>query len=314
MIVDGHCHLASTQLIPDELIAGSVRNVTGQLRVRGQVEPNSVERIFRRQFSDDTADRLVEQMDVAGVDVAVLMAPDFSVRIPGSPGMLELATAHEAVRRRHPDRFRVFIGLDPRSEAYEPGDLERLAQQHQVDGVKLYPPCGFSPSDRIMYPYYEVCSRYRLPVLVHTGPTADCLDFSWGDPLLLGGAVRDFPEIDFIIGHGALFSWDRCVVLARERRNVYLDTAGLASAPGIGDWRQHLRHLLALGVSERIIFGSDWPLARAMGGLPWLLDELTGGADPVLRPGPATDLFLGGNMLRLLPGRRSADATSELTR
>lgn len=306
-IYDGHCHVATARCIPRQFVADVAGNVHAGLAARGPAP--SVDRIvqgYAAQHQDHLADGLVAEMDAAGVERAVLLVPDFSLRLPGSPPPEEAARLHHAVRQRHPGRFWVYVGIDPRRGPDGARAFEDQVERYELDGVKLYPPCGFSPSDPRLYPYYEICAARSLPVFVHTGPTAASLDYESAHPLLIDGAARDFPTVPFVLGHAGLTHVDVAGYLAAYRPNVYLDIGGFASTPTLRDWPGHLNRLFRLGLNHKVLFGTDWPLGRLAGGLKRLVDEVVHG--PTVFAGvPAVerDLVLGGNLLRVLaPGSR----------
>src|SRR6185437_6424454 len=99
----------------------------------------------------------------------------------------------------------------------------KAVRDHQVDGLKIYPPCGYTASSRLLYPYYEICRNYRIPVLSHIGATSPALEFEPARPIYVDVPARDFPEIDFILAHGALHYADECLMLCENRPNIYVD-------------------------------------------------------------------------------------------
>ncbi|MGW4910904.1 amidohydrolase family protein [Streptomyces sp. NPDC004270] len=303
MLYDGHCHVASTRFIPRRFLEDVARNVHRRLEARG--EAPSLARIvegYVTQHQDHLADGLVAEMDMAGVDRAVLLVPDFGMRMETPLAWEDMAREHHAIRLRHPGRFRVFMGADPRRGPEGVRAFARVIDEYGFEGLKLYPPCGYSPSDERLYPYYEICAERRLPVLVHTGPTAGSLDFAPAHPLLIDRAARLFPGVDFILGHAGLTHVDEASAMAAHRPNVYLDIGGFASTPTIDDWPGHLNRLFRLGVNHKIVFGTDWPLGRMAGGLKRLVAEvLEGGRVFAGVPARERELILHGNLRRLLP-------------
>ncbi|KUJ41267.1 hypothetical protein ACZ90_67995 [Streptomyces albus subsp. albus] len=308
MLYDGHCHVASTDFIPRRFLEDVARNVHRRLQARGTPPP--LDRILEgyvAQHQDHHADQLVREMDLAGVDRAVLMVPDFGMRMDCPLTLEEMARRHHEIRSRHPGRFWVFIGADPRRGPEGVRAFERMVDAYRIDGLKLYPPCGYSPSDDGLYPYYEVCAERSLPVFVHTGPTAGSLDYDPAHPLRIDRAARDFPAVDFILGHAGLTHVDDAGFLAAHRPNVYLDIGGFASTPTIPDWPEHLNRLFRLGLNHKIVFGTDWPLGRLAGGMRRLVDEVVGGPTVFAGvPQRDRDLLLGGNLSRLLGAREAA--------
>lgn len=301
-IYDGHCHIASHDLIPRHFTRDVAANMHRALSAAGSAPaPERLTDGLTAQQRDHLADGLVAEMDAAGVRRAVLLAPDFSLRMPGAPGPRETAARHHEVRRRHPGRFWFFTGVDPRHGEQGLTDFEQNVSQYGAEGVKLYPPCGYSPSDPALHPYYEICAARGMPVFVHTGPTAGSLDFTYADPIEVDRAARDFPAVDFVLGHGGITHVETAVALASHRRNVYLDIGGFAGAPLAGGWPAHLNRLFRSGVNHKVLFGTDWPLNRMSGGMNRLLEEIVDGPtvfDGVRRAERA--LIMGGNLLRIL--------------
>lgn len=304
-VYDGHCHVASTDFIPLRFVEDVVANVQRRLRAMGRDIPKArLVDDYLATYQDHDADQLVHEMDEAGVERAVLLVPDFTLRTPCPLTLEEMAERHHAIRLRHPDRFWVYIGLDPRRGKEGVELLDRMVGDYGFDGVKLYPPCGYSPSDPALFAYYEVCAAHGLPVFVHTGPTAASFDYEPAHPLQIDGAARAFPSVSFVLGHGGVAHVDVAGYLAAYRRNVYLDIGGFAGTARLGDWPEHLNRLFRLGLNHKIIFGTDWPVNRMSGGLRRLVEGVVDGgvAFAGVRPREQA-LILRDNLLRVLPPR-----------
>jgi uncharacterized protein len=132
----------------------------------------------------------------------------------------ELAALHHRVSLRHPGRFSVFWGVDPRSGQDGLDLFEKWVRQYGFAGLKLYLLCGYSPGDPRLYPYFERCAAWGPQVLSHTGPGWGPLDFFYGQPLLLDAAARDFPAVNFILGHGCDPHTCEAAHLCAHRPNV----------------------------------------------------------------------------------------------
>lgn len=62
-----------------------------------------------------------------------------------------------------------FIHVDPRREGiFEL--LKHSVEYYGFQGVKLYPPLGYFPYDERLYPVYEYCEKYHLPIITHCSP------------------------------------------------------------------------------------------------------------------------------------------------
>lgn len=301
-IIDAHINVASTLTIPEEFIEGQASNAFARLDAMGQ--PVSRARIRDRVFSyyqDDYADRLVAEMDGAGIDSAVLLAPDFTHVATCRLDPPGLAAHHAAIVERHPGRFTVFWGIDPRNGDDGIALFERGIDEYGFRGLKLYPLCGYSPSDQALYPYYEICAARGLPVLCHTGPGWQALEFSFGRPLLIDLAARDFPGVDFILAHGGVTHIDESTYLCGFRPNVYIDISGFVAVIHPEGWERHLNDLFRLGINHKIVFGTSWPAFKMSTSLKKIVDAF--GDDAAVLDGvkqSQRNMIMAGNMTRIL--------------
>src|ERR1051326_6062280 len=94
------------------------------------------------------------------------------------------------------DRFIAFSSVDPRRGKEGVELFEKVVSEWGFRGLKVYSPCGFSPSDKRMFPYYEICSQRRLPVLTHVGPSSASLSFKRSNPLGVDDAALNFPKVN----------------------------------------------------------------------------------------------------------------------
>lgn len=300
-IIDGHCHVASTKFIPFGFLEDVAANLHRRLISYGQdVQKGKIVDMIMKQNQDHLADELIAEMNAAGIAETVLLVPDFTQVMACELSIVEMAAEHAHIRARHPGRFRVFLGTDPRYGNQGVDDFEHAVTHYGFDGLKLYPPCGYSPSDPQLFPYYEICAQHGLPVLLHIGPTAKRLDYRYGRPSLIDGASRQFPAVNFILAHGGVSYIEESLDYARYRENIYVDIGGFTGAMHPRGWAQQLRELFRCGVNHKIIFGTDWPIFRMSGGLAKVLAQFR--AD-VINDLPERDvaLIMAGNMTRLLP-------------
>jgi predicted TIM-barrel fold metal-dependent hydrolase len=171
--------------------------------------------------------------------------------------------------QRYPDKFYVFAGVDPRWGVDGIQLFEKAVYGYGFHGLKLYPPCGYSPSDPALYPYYEICAHRGLPVLTHTGATSPALGFETARPIFVDQAALDFPGVNFILAHGSINYVEECTMLCAFRPNIYLDISGFEMTPV-----EHLNPLLYRGINHKIIFGTDWPVFRMQGSQKSFVEKL----------------------------------------
>ncbi len=76
----------------------------------------------------------------------------------------ELWQMKKAYPQMHP-----FIHIDPRREGVL-DLLRKCVEEWDFKGVKLYPPLGYFPYDKRLYPIYEYCENNSLPIIAHCSP------------------------------------------------------------------------------------------------------------------------------------------------
>jgi predicted TIM-barrel fold metal-dependent hydrolase len=271
-VVDAHCHVPSSDFVPASFVNSTIDNVLLSVGRDGASARRSALSIAERLLGDPDCDRLVEEMDAAGIERAVLIVPDLTFPLPDCPlSIAEQLEAVAAIRERHPGRFEAFAGVDPRWGEDGLVLFERALEDLGFRGMKVYPPCGFRPDDPRLHPYYELCADRRAPVMVHLGGTSHHLEFEPARPIHVDQAARDFPAIPFLLAHAGTTYPDESAMLAAFRPNVFLEVSGFQahySAP--------LSQLTRRGIGHKLIFGSDWPVfglhATLAGTLAGLLD------------------------------------------
>jgi len=183
-----------------------------------------------------------------------------------------------------------FASINPFMVANPRNELVRLAREHCIRGLKLYPSYNyFYPNDRMLYPVYEKAEELQIPVMVHTGSSVfKGSRLKYGDPLLLDDVAVDFPGLTLLMVHSGRGVWyNQSFFLARLHPNVYMEIAGLPPRKLLEYFPELERN------ADKIIFGSDWPGVasireniEAVRGLPLL--EST------------KEKILGGNAARIL--------------
>src|SRR5690606_916940 len=137
-----------------------------------------------------------------------------------------------------------------------PALLRRYLEEGPVYGLKLYPSYQyFYPNERRVYPLYELCAEYGIPVLLHVGTSVlPGTRLKYCDPIHLDDVAVDFPEVPIVMAHGGRGWWyDACATLAVRHRNVYIDVTGLVPS-------KLLEHFPGLErLADKVVFGSDWP-------------------------------------------------------
>jgi uncharacterized protein len=284
-VVDAHAHIASHRYTPQAFIDGVIDNLMVALEAQPvRIKRSRLQDQYMRTLQDHECDELVKQMDAADIEQTVLLVPDFTYALPGSALTIEeMLVEHAAVLKKHAGRLIMLAGVDPRWEADGVRLFERAITEYGAAGLKLYPPCGYSPSDRLLDPFYELCDAHNLPVLLHTGPTSPALSFDTAKPMALDNAARRFPRVKFILAHGAVSFVEEAVAMSKFRPNVYLDVSGFDSALRKGGRMPSVDEVFEAGIAHKVLFGTDWPVFRMNGTQGDLVSAFATGEGPAAR-------------------------------
>jgi predicted TIM-barrel fold metal-dependent hydrolase len=299
-VIDAHTHLYSAEMAPAYWYDAMAEYGAG-LSGRPAAE---VRRRIEEDWFDPTGDRLVADMDAAGIDRSVVYLLDFGPYAGVADGV-SLERRYELFAEacaRHPDRLVFYGGIDPRRP-----DACRLIERAHAElglaGVKIWPPAGVRPNEACCYRLYERCAELRLPVVIHTGQEIGPLRSDGTQPILADQPANDFPELTFVLAHAGMAWWQEAAEIAWHHHNVFLDIAYWQAKYLRSPERfaAELRALISTAGSGRVMFGTDWPALRTVrrvrhdtwvGVLRALPDEPLGG---VSFEREEIDLLLGGN-------------------
>ena len=237
-----------------------------------------------------TAEELVEAMDQANVDMAVVMGvgwTDRQVAKEANDYIIESAGLY-------PSRIVGLCSVNPAWGADAITEIERCAEKG-VKGIgELHPDSqGFDIGDvRVMSAMMETARGLGLFVLTHSSEPVGHHYPGKGKttPEKLHAFVRNFPENEIVCAHwgGGLPFYTLMPEVARDLENVYFDTAAspLLYTQGI------FSTVHSLTVPDRVLFGSDFPLIKPT----TLLKQLEAAG----LPGDTPAKILGENARRLL--------------
>ena len=162
--------------------------------------------------------------------------------------------------RAAPTRRIGFLSVHPCVE----GAAEELERAHfdlGLQGVKLGPNYQvFDPLDPSALRIYELAERLRLPVLFHQGasPLREA-PLRYAHPLVMDEIAIRFPDLRIVMAHLG-HPWQReTIVTIRKHPHLYADLSALFYRP----WSLYegLRVATEWGVLDKLLFGSDFPIA-----------------------------------------------------
>ena len=240
-----------------------------------------------------TPERLIEEMDEAGIGKGVIFGDDTETTWRNRKVANEQVSA---LVNKYPDRFIGFAGVDPHKGMAAVRELDHAVKNLGLCGLNMEPCFHRLPAnDKKYYPLFAKCVELNIPVTMHisTNYIPQYL-MKHGHPLLVDEVAVDFPELKFICSHAG-WPWvaELMGVLWRHE-NVYADISGTMpkyfAKPGSG-W-EPLLHYGNSNCKNKILYGSKWPLLNQKIQLQQLR-ELP------LKP-EVLDLWLSGNAKRLL--------------
>ena len=190
-----------------------------------------------------TAEALLAEMDVAGVDVAVIMTMTDAPAV--SDHGVELI--HEVIGR-FPGRFEAYVRVHP----FYGDEAERLVvraiRDLRFSGLKLHPVTTLAhPAQEPTLRLIRAAARLGAPTMIHCG------DEPLTTPLELEQVALRVPEATIVLGHMGGYNHGADAIEVAERQpNVLLETS---ASPDPGRIGEAVRRLGA----ERVIFASDAP-------------------------------------------------------
>ena len=163
------------------------------------------------RIADPTGEWTIKDMDEAGVDAAILLPIDYDFSW-GSASDITIEEKHQhlaQIQEKYPGRFVSLAGPDPR----RPGVVEifdRTVKEYGLKGLKLIPKSGYYVWDERIFPLYERCLEYDLPVAVCTQPDGGGYNRDrFAQPIHLADVVAEYPDLKLVVLHAGvpLYHW-----------------------------------------------------------------------------------------------------------
>lgn len=243
-IVDVHCHVVGHEGMMSEAIR------------------DAFARLLPVNFGLPTPEVLLEQMDNAGVQYAVLQAYDLKAAGLDIPNEFVAETL-----KKYPDRFICgYASVDPIKRGLDSAiSLLKEAYAMGLRGLKLHPVCmELFPNDKRIYPLYEKCIEYDIPVGYHIQPApipGSRLRFCNIVPI--DELAHDLPELKIQICHFGRYPYPPDVFdlmcCMRSHPNVWADTSAPVPMTKEGILNT-LRWVKQLGLTNKTMFGTDFPV------------------------------------------------------
>ena len=175
--------------------------------------------MFKEVPEDPTVDDMVEytigQMDRFGIDKALI-----GVRVGGG------VQWDAAVQ--HPDRFLASLSVDPNEGMKAIQKINTAAQATDLKAITLFPSgCnpGVAINDKRMYPVYAKACELDIPVLCCVGVPGPRVPMEPQKVEYIDEVCWFFPELKFVMRHGAEPWVDLAAKLMLKWPNLYYSTS-----------------------------------------------------------------------------------------
>jgi len=231
---------------------------------------------------NENAGAVVDAMDVAGVEKAVIFAPypgrlaeggcdpkpteymQFSYQGADQEAQEKSTKFISRLQFDAPDRIVAFAWIEPRlRNAVQ--NIEEAMTKYDCRGLKMIPDHWY-PYEPKFHPLYQKIQELGAPVLFHSGILFGFKDSSRFCRPCNYEVLINFPQLKFALAH---ISWpwtDECIALfGRFRSNLRRDEDAqemqmyIDTTPGTPKFyrREVLSRVLAYGAEDYMIFGSD---------------------------------------------------------
>jgi len=230
------------------------------------------ERNVPRSSVDGTPAELSRCARELGFDRAVAFAPgeegEGPYGVAGDPNDWLVEAMSDGVCS---DVLIPFMRVNPAHGARAIEQMETHASRGFV-GVKIHPESQHVDlTDPSLDGFFAAAEELGLPIVTHTGVLSGKWPLARHEPMLFEPFIVAHPKLVLIMAHvgGAAF-FRQVVGLMQSYPNVYGDITGTLVRSKWYLPPQELQLLSDLGVSDRLVYGCDWP----WGGMPHVKADL----------------------------------------
>jgi hypothetical protein len=195
---------------------------------------------------------------------------DYSILIPDNTPVSEIGSLDEVLSLVEDDKQLFVMGTIDIQKDKEPHirKLNHLFQARRIVAVKIFPGHeAIYPTDKRLVPVYELCVKYDLPIVIHTGASSGKPEAAeYNDPKHIVKIAERFPRLKIVIAHYFYPKVEYCYKLTKPYENIYFDTSGLADEEVIEETGlDKIKKVLTLTEKERpnnVVFGTDYAMCN----------------------------------------------------
>ncbi|CAN5124756.1 amidohydrolase family protein [soil metagenome] len=168
----------------------------------------------------DPVAAVLHQMDAHGIEKAMI-----------GVGLTEDRSEKLRAVRDHPDRFFGSFSVDPNTGMEGVRDLVKAYETLGIKAAIAFP-AGYLPqvpiNDKRFFPIYAKCIELDIPICVCTGICGPRVPSACQETMLIDEVCWFFPELKFVMRHGAEPWADVAAKLLLKWPNLYYSTSAFA--------------------------------------------------------------------------------------
>jgi uncharacterized protein len=214
----------------------------------------------RNEHINANAKQLLESMDEAGIDKALVFAGELN-DCPNN-WMLEQIAPHK-------DRL-LGVAAYRHTDQWKQEDIQLIEWygEGKIVAVKFYTGYDHFYPANVNGILYEL-NKVGCPAIFHMG---DCLNsvkkakLKFANPMLIDDVAVDFPNMNFIIAHMAYPFQREAAEVCYKNDNVFTDVSGFVydnfKESDRIKFKKVINEVLDISSSDKLLFGTDWPIAN----------------------------------------------------
>ncbi len=181
------------------------------------------------------AKTLIEKMEDNTIEKAVVFPnPCVGDRYP------EMNDQIAKYMESYPKRLIGFGRVDPRRKKEAVAEVERCAEELELEGIKLHPFVEtYRPDHPNFSEFFDTIYEEGLVLLTHTGK-------NFSSPGYMKKVLEERPDMKVILAHLN----EGCISAVEDFENVFVDTSGT---------RVYLLEHAVERIPDNLVFGSDFP-------------------------------------------------------
>lgn len=228
-IIDSHCHVYPDKIV-DKAVCGTDNFYGVHSHCKGSIE------------------NLLQVGESAGVDRFIVQSV---ATTPKQVSSINAFIANEV--SLYPNKL-VGLGTLHQDSQTMQQDVENIVKLG-LHGVKLHPDIqNFQIDLEKYYIMYDLCSYYKLPILMHTG------DYRYdnSNPNRLKNVLKKFKDLTIIGAHfGGWSVYEQASKELSDFENLYVDCS--SSFYWIKD-KNLVKEIINRYTTDKVLFGSDYPM------------------------------------------------------